>query len=120
MSLDQMARNARRHIRKIGHDVVVRTITLGGEDAYNDETVAATNATISAIRRVMLEGQTRLPSGALVTCDAIFHVEDTATISAGVSSQPSEIVDGDSTFVVTFCDDQQAGVIALTTERKRY
>lgn len=113
-----------RYLDRYGHDVVLTTYALGGEDDYGDATVIPTASTIKAIRR---DGGSvafaRNPSGAIPTGDATFFVKDSvslpdAELSAGATTPASKITDG-LEYQVTSAVDQRNGLLAVTTERMR-
>lgn len=113
----------RRHITKHGHNVTLKTYAEGGVDDYGDATITATDSTIMAIREADTRraGMDRDPSGAIPVGTAIFYVKDSATVSDGAATQPSEIVDDGSTYAVLMVDKlrSSSGVIAVVAERAR-
>lgn len=118
-----MQRAMRRFVRKHGHSVLLQSVSpeAGSEDEYGDATLAVTEATITALRQLARGRNTpeRTPAGAIPAADAVYWVEDSATIAAGGTAEASRFVDGGSTFVATFVDDQHTGVLAVSVERRR-
>jgi len=108
-----------RYIDKYGHDVVLTTYAQGGEDSYGDATLAATESTITAIRKMYRANAQRDETGGIEAGDAVFYVKDTVSFPDDATTPASMITDDGMDFRVVQIDDQRAGIKTVLVEKKR-
>ena len=108
-----------RYVDREGHDVVLTTYTEGGKDDYGDATLAETESTVSAIRKLYKGNFQSDASGGIPTGDAIFIVKDTVTFPDSATTPASMITDDSVDYRVNLLDDQRTGIISVLVERKR-
>ena len=108
-----------RYIDNYGHDVVLTTYAMSGEDAYGDATLTETTSTIKAIRKMYRGNFERNAAGGIPTGDAVFWIKDSVSLPDDATTPASQITDDGVNYQVVQIDDQRNGVVAVLVEKKR-